>query len=284
MWLVDLAPIREPALVAQTVASPLGVREPSRPPQDVLSDVLRDRTALLVLDNCEHLLAACADLCALLLPVAPGLRVLATSHEPLGVAGERVFTVPPLSVLDARAADVDTAARSAAARLFVERASLYRPGYTLTEENARAVAEIARRLDGIPLALELAAARIRVLSVQEIATRLEDRFRLLTGGPRGSLPHHQTLEAAIEWSYDLLAEDEHLLFRHLSVFAGGFTLETAEGVCRATGAAPPDMLDLLARLIDKSLVMVEPGDGRQTRYRMLETLRQFALPRLVASG
>jgi predicted ATPase/class 3 adenylate cyclase len=284
VWLVDLAPIREPALVAQTVASALGVREPGRPPQDVLGDVLRERTALLVLDNCEHLLAACADLCALLLPVAPGLRVLATSREPLGVAGERVFTVPPLSVPDARAADAETVALSAAARLFVERASLYRPGFTLTGENARAVGEIARRLDGIPLALELAAARIRVLSAQEIATRLEDRFRLLTGGPRGSLPHHQTLEAAIEWSYDLLAEEERRLFRHLSVFAGGFTLETAEGVCRATGAAPPDMLDLLARLIDKSLVMVEPGDGRQTRYRMLETLRQFALPRLVASG
>ncbi|MDR7458120.1 MAG: tetratricopeptide repeat protein [Armatimonadota bacterium] len=284
VWLVDLAPLREPELVAQTVAGALGVREPGRPPQDVLTEVLRERTALLVLDNCEHLLAACAALCTVLLQVAPGLRILATSREPLGVAGERLFTVPPLPVPDPRAADADGVARSAAARLFVERASLYRPGFALTAENARAIGEIARRLDGIPLAIELAAARTRVLSVQEIATRLEDRFRLLTGGPRSSLPHHQTLEAAIEWSYDLLAEDERRLFRHLSVFAGGFTLETAEGVCRATGAAPPDILDLLARLIDKSLVMVEPGEGRQTRYRMLETLRQFAMPRLVASG
>jgi predicted ATPase/class 3 adenylate cyclase len=284
VWLVDLAPIREPDLVAQTVAGVLGVREPGRSPQDVLTEVLRARTALLVLDNCEHQLAACADLCALLLRVAPGLRIVATSREPLGVAGERLFTVPPLPVPDPQAVDADAVARSPAARLFVERASLYQPGFALTAENARAVGEISRRLDGIPLALELAAARTRVLSVQEIAARLEDRFRLLTGGPRGGLPHHQTLEAAIEWSYDLLAEDERRLFRHLSVFAGGFTLETAEGVCRATGAAPPDMLDLLARLIDKSLVMVEPGDGRQTRYRMLETLRQFAMPRLVASG
>jgi predicted ATPase/class 3 adenylate cyclase len=284
VWLVDLAPIREPDLVAQTVAGVLGVREPGRPAQDVLVDVLRRRTALLILDNCEHLLAACADLCTLLLRGAPGLRVVATSREPLGVAGERLFTVPPLSLPDPRATSAEAVAQSAAAQLFVERASLYQPGFALTADNARAVAEICLRLDGIPLALELAAARVRVLSVLEIATRLEDRFRLLTGGPRSSLPHHQTLEAAIEWSYDLLAEDERRLFRHLSVFAGGFTLETAEGVCRATGAAPPDILDLLARLVDKSLVMVERADRGETRYRMLETLRQFAMPRLVASG
>lgn len=285
VWLAELAPIADPSLVPQTVASALGVREPGRPAVEALVDFLRPKSLMLVLDNCEHLLTASAELCEHVLRHSPGLRILATSREVLGVSGERSYAVPPLALPDSEhPGSPEEMNQYAAVRLFVERATQYRPGYALTQANMRAVAEICRRLDGIPLAIELAAARIKVLSVEQIAERLGDRFRLLTGGARAGLPHHQTLRAAMDWSHDLLSDDERRLFRRLSVFAGGFTLDAAEGTCAGDGLEAPQMLDLLAHLVDKSLVLADELAGGGTRYRLLETVRQYALDRLIESG
>ncbi len=285
VWLVELAPITDPALVPQTVAAALGLREPARQATEALLDFLEPKSVLLVMDNCEHVLSASADLCARLLRRCPKLRVLATSREPLSVAGEASYRVPSLSLPDPQqSASPETITQYTAVRLFVERAVLYQPGFVLTSANVKAIAELCRRLDGIPLALELAAARVRVLSVEQIASRLDDRFRLLTGGARTALPHHQTLRAAIDWSHDMLADDERALFRRLSVFVGGFTLDAAEGVCADGGIDPTVILDLLSRLADKSLIAVDVGSGAEARYRLLETMRQYALDRLVESG
>jgi len=285
VWLVELAPIADPALVPQTVASALGLREPARHATEALVDFLRPKSLLLVVDNCEHLLAASADLCAALLRRCPKLRVLATSREPLGIAGEASYRVPSLSLPDPQQSpSPETITQYAAVRLFVERAVFYQPRFAVTTTNAKAIAEVCRRLDGIPLALELAAARVRVLSVEQIGARLDDRFRLLTGGARTALPHHQTLRAAIDWSHDLLADDERALFRRLSVFVGGFTLDAAEGVCADGTIASTLILDLLTRLVDKSLIGVDVGSGAEARYRLLETVRQYAVDRLVESG
>ena len=239
VWLADLAPLADPALVPQAIATAVGVQgQPGRPLPATLCDALRARRLLLVLDNCEHLLDACAAFADALLRACPLVQILATSREPLGIAGEHPWRVPSLSLPPAPPPDaprwppVDLLLQSEAGRLFVERAALVRPGFAATAQNAPAIAEVCHRLDGIPLALELAAARLRALPLADLVSRLDDRFRLLTGGSRAALPRQQTLLATVEWSYALLAAPERLLFDRLAVFAGGFTLGAAEAVCR----------------------------------------------------
>ena len=280
-WLVELEPIRDPNLVVQTMASTLGVREVAgRALLDSLTDYLQLKTLLLVVDNCEHLVESCALTLGALLRVCPNLRVLATSRDALGVAGEATYRIPPLSRPDARRRhSVEELAQFAAVRLFVERAVQSNPQFALGENNAGPVARITQRLDGIPLALELAAAQVTALSAAEIDARLNDRFQVLTGG-RSHLPHHQTLRATIDWSYDLLGETERPLFRRLSVFSGGFALEAAEEICAGGEIDVIDLLDLLTRLVDKSLVVAEGLNG-EVRYRMLETVRQYGQEKLV---
>jgi predicted ATPase/class 3 adenylate cyclase len=308
VWLVELAALADPALVPQAVAQAVGVREePGRPLLATLADALRPRRLLLLLDNCEHLLDACARLVDALLRACPRLAVLATSREALGIAGEAPHRVPSLALPDAEhPPPVAALVQYDAVRLFAERAAVVQPTFAVTPENAAAVVELCRRLDGIPLALELAAARVRVLPVAQVLARLEDRFRLLTGGSRTALERHQTLQAAVDWSYDLLTDPEKVLFARLGVFAGGFTLEAAEMVASDQGpvagprpAAPAsgrtpttdhqplitseDVLDLLTRLVDRSLVVADAEPDGTARYRLLETLRQYARQRLAAS-
>jgi len=286
VWLVELAPLADATLVPRAVASALGLREEAgRPILATLTDFLRARHLLLILDNCEHVLEACAQLAAALLRGCPNVRILASSREALGSAGEAPFRVPSLATPDPRRLPpIETLADYEAVRLFVERATTVLPGFRLTSDNAPAVAQVCARLDGIPLALELAAARVNVLRVEQIAARLDDRFRLLTGGSRTAVPRQQTLRALIDWSYDLLAEPERVLLRRLSVFAGGWTLEAAEAVCAGDGLDHDEVLDVLAQLVNKSLVVADREQGQETRYRLLETIRQYALERLAASG
>ena len=285
VWLVELAPLSDAGLVPQAVAAALAVDEqPGRSILAVLGDYLRTRPLLLIFDNCEHVLTTCASLAEALLRTCPDVRVLATSREALGIAGETIWRVPSLSLPEA--ADTADPARLAgyeAVRLFEERAAASQPGFRVTERNAAAVAHICRRLDGLPLALELAAARVKGVAVDQIAARLDQGFRLLTGGRRTALPRHQTLRATMDWSYGLLADPARIVLRRLSVFAGGFTLETAEAVCADEAVEARDVLDLLLELVDKSLVVPEAGDG-DARYRLLETVRQYAHERLVESG
>jgi non-specific serine/threonine protein kinase len=284
VWLAQLASLADPAFVPQTIASVLRVPEqPGRPVTETLAHALSFKSLLLVLDNCEHLLSACAELADALVPVCSTLRILATSREPLGVPGEAVWRVPSLSVPGpGRLPPVDHLMQYEAVRLFVERATFSQPGFTLTDGNAAAVGQICRRLDGIPLAIELAAARVKVLTVEQIAARLADRFRLLTGGSQRGLPRHRTLRAAMDWSYGLLSEREQAVLQRLSTFAGGWTLEAAEAVCSCNGIEGPDVLDLLTQLVDKSLVAVET-QGEEARYRLPETVRQYSLDRLMES-
>jgi non-specific serine/threonine protein kinase len=274
---VELAPISNPALLGEAVLSALGVRDESNtPPLDRLVSIIGGRPFLLVLDNGEHLAEACATLADALLRRAPELRILVTSRAALGVAGETAWLVPPLSL---PATDGQAADDSEAVQLFVQRAQAVSPSFCLTSANRAAVVQICRRLDGLPLALELAAARLRVLSPGQIAARLDDRFRLLTTGNRTALPRHQTLRAAIDWSYGLLDERERQLLARLAVFRGSFALEAAEAVCAGGGLAASDVLDVLSALLDKSLVeMVESGGN--ARYRLLETVREYAAERL----
>jgi predicted ATPase/class 3 adenylate cyclase len=285
VWLLELAPIADPGLTAQVLATTLGLREQTgRPLPATLVDHLRSRRALLVFDNCEHVIEACASLADTLLRACPDVRVLASSREPLGVAGEVVIRVPPLAVPDLQDAPLlDRLARNEAIRLFVDRALAVKPDFMLTEAAAPDVAQICRRLDGIPLAIELAAARVRTLSVHHIAAHLDERFRLLTGGSRTALPRHQTLRGLIDWSYDLLAEPERVLFRRLSVFVGGWPLEAAEAVGAGQEVDSGDVVDLLGRLVDKSLVVMDER-GADVRYHMLETIRQYALERLTEAA
>jgi len=275
VWFVDLAPLKDPSLVPNVAAQVLGVREePGRTITQTLCEHVKDHKLLLVLDNCEHLVSACASLTDALLQVAPDVRIMATSREALHIRGEQTYPVMPLAAPD-RKAGVEGLLRSEAVQLFVERARLHRPSFTLTEGDAPAMAEICARLDGIPLALELAAARMRSLSIGEINTRLQDRFKLLTGGSRVALERQQTLRALVSWSYDLLREQEQMLLDRLSVFAGGFSLQAAEAVCSAEPLVPEDVIDLLDSLVEKSLVMVDQDDGA-SRYGLLETIREFA--------
>lgn len=234
-------------------------------------------------DNCEHLSFACAELAETLLRECPNLKILATSREALGIGGELAYRVPSLSLPSPEALpSLEKLNQYDAVRLFVERASFSKPEFILTDRNAPAVVQVCRRLDGIPLAIELAAVRMKVLTAEQIAARLDDVFRLLTGGSRLALPLQQTLRAAMDWSHDLLAEDERILLRRLSVFAGGWSLEAAEVICSGKGVAVSDILDLLTQLVDKSLVVVEER-GRESRYRLLETVRQYAWDRLARS-
>ncbi len=283
VWFVELASLTDERLVPQAVASVLGVKEEAgRPVTEALMRYVKDRTVLLLLDNCEHLVRACAELAVQLLQSGPDVKILASSREGLHVRGETTYPVPALEVPDPkRKVPLDALLRYEAVGLFVDRAAAASPQFRLTEANAAAVTEICLRLDGIPLALELAAARLRALSVENIAARLEDRFRLLAGGDRTALPRQQTLRALIDWSYDLLTDRERILFRRLAVFSGGWTLEAAEAVCADGEIEDADVLDLLAQLVDKSLVVVENQSGR---YRLLETVRQYALERLAEPG
>ena len=297
VWLADLAPrTAHPDSVWATVADALGVRAehghdggvaPGRPVPRALLDFLRSREMLLVLDNCEHLLLPCGEFATRVLATCPRVRILATSREALGIAGETLWPVPSLSV-----PGPDAGSGAEAVQLFVERARAVQPGFTLSAEAAPAVARICRQLDGIPLAIELAAARLKVLSVEQIADRLSDRFRLLTGGDRTALPRQQTLRALIDWSWDLLSEGEKALLGRLSVFAGGWDLEAAEAVCAESCDVEGGVLEILSRLVDKSLVIAElvevntPGRGAHlsARYRLLETIRQYAAEKLEHSG
>lgn len=285
VWWTELAALSDADLLPQAVAKTLGVPEvPSQPTVDTLASALRPRQLLLVLDDCEHLAAACAALVEALLRRCPRLVVLTTSREVLGVTGEQVWPVPTLRVPDPeQSPSADRARDFEAVELFVRRATAATPGFTLSDETAPAVAEICARLDGLPLAIELAAARVNVLSVEQIAARLDDAFHLLTGGSRAALPRHQTLRAAIDWSFDLLAEGEKVLFRRLSVFAGGWTLPAAEAICAGRGLAGSEVFELLSHLVEKSLVEVQER-GEQRRFRMLQTIRQYSRELLREAG
>jgi predicted ATPase/DNA-binding CsgD family transcriptional regulator len=284
-WFVELGDLRQPDLVVSRVASAVGVgEEPGRPLLETLTDALRPRRLLLTLDNCEHLIDACARLCQRLLASSPGLRVIATSREPLHVAAETVWQVQPLAIApDGAATTPGDAYRYEAIRLFVTRAAASLPGFSLTRANSAAVAAVCRALDGVPLAIELAAARVRTLSVGQIAARLADRFGLLTTGNRTAPPRQRTLRAAMDWSYELLTTSEQMLLRRLSVFVG-WSLEMAEQVCSDDDIPVGDVLDLLASLVDKSLVVREPEVLGQARYRLLDTIREYAAERLADAG
>ena len=285
IWFVELAPLSSPALVPQAVAAALKLPEnPNLPLMETLCAALSPRSSLIILDNCEHLVEAAARLAGDLLRICPHLKILATSREILNLPGEAVMAVPSLSLPAAGVSlSPEAFTQYESVRLFIDRAIAWQPGFRVTEQNAAAIARICTALDGIPLALELAAARVRSLAVEQIAARLDDRFRLLTRGSRTGLPHHQTLTAAIDWSYDLLSEPERLLFRRLAVFAGSWSLEAAEQVCAGAPLSQDDILDLLARLVDKSLVLCDQSDGC-ARYHCLETLRQYALDKLAEAG
>jgi predicted ATPase len=286
VWLVELASLADPLLVPYALAQSLGLREAgSGDLHSMLLDYLRHRETLLVLDNCEHLVGACAELAAMLLAECPRVSIVATSREALRVAGEAVYSVPTLAVPE-RGRPLSPAALEAypAVRLFVDRARSHRGDFALTPSNREAVAEICRRLDGIPLAIELAAARVRVMTAEQIVARLHDATRLLTGGNRTASPRQRTLAGALAWSYDLLTPAEQALFRWLSVFAGGWTLEAAEALGTDRDVHAEDVLDLIERLVEQSLALAEAGTDGAMRYRMLEPVRQYAEQRLVAAG
>ena len=283
VWFVELAPLADETRVPQAVALVLGVKEEAgHPVLEALVKYVKGRRLLLVLDNCEHVVQACAELAKQLLQAGTHLKILASSREHLRVPGERVYSVPALAFPDPKQpVAMETLAQYEAVRLFVDRTVAVQPGFHVTEQNAAAVMDICRRLDGIPLAIELAAARVRALSVENIASRLSDSFRLLAEGDHTALPRQQTLRASIDWSYDLLTVPERTLLRRLAVFAGGWTVEAAEAVGAHGDVDRVDVLDFLTRLVDKSLVEI---DSQGERYRLLETVRQYAQELLHASG
>jgi predicted ATPase/DNA-binding SARP family transcriptional activator len=285
VWLVELAALSLAALVPQAVRLALGVTEqPGLGSLATLLTFLQPRRLLLILDNCEHLIGACADLAAALLGGCPNLRLLTTSREALGVAGERIYLVPPFAVPDMdHLPPLERLGAYEAVQLFLERARARRPGSTLTETNAASVVEICARLDGLPLAIELAAARVGTLPIESIAARLDHRFLILTGGPRTVLPRQQTLRATLDWSYHLLAPDEQMLLARLAVFAGGCTLTGATAVCGVQGDGEPTMLDGMTSLANKGLLRSGQGAGGEPRFWMLETIRAYATERLEES-
>jgi predicted ATPase len=289
IWLVELVSASQPGHVASAAAAAIGVREEAgRPAIETLVGALRDKRTLLLLDNCEHLVEGCAAFAARLLRECEGVRIVATSREPLGVGGEAVWQTPPMGV-PAAAAGPEGVRESEAVRLFVDRARVAKPTFRLDARAAPMVADVCRRLDGIPLAIELAAARLKVLTLEQISSRLTDRFRLLTGGGRDAPARQQTLRAAVDWSYELLTDEERAVLRRLSVFPAGCAVEAAEAVTRdpwpaaRDPRATPDVLDLVSRLVDKSLVVVEERAG-EARYRMLETIREYAAEKLREAG
>ncbi len=287
VWFIELAPLTDPDLIPQTILSEIGIVErQGKDPLDVLKEYLQEKQTLIVLDNCEHLVSASAQVVNALLRAAPKLKVLASSREALGVRGEMSYSVPSLSLPNPKhLPTIEGLSQYEAVRLLIDRALLVAPHFEVDKDNAPFIAQICYRLDGIPLAIELAAARIKMLSVDQISKRLDDRFRLLTGGARTALPRQQTLRALIDWSYDILDENEQLLLRRLSVFAGGWTLEAAEEVCAGDGIDSYDVFDLLSQLVNKSLVVVvDNSQSGETRYRMLETIRQYAREKLLEAG
>jgi predicted ATPase len=282
-WVCDLAPVHDPAAVDAAVAAVFAVTAPAgQSTRDALVEFLRGKQLLLVLDNCEHLLEAAAAVADVLQRSCERLAILATSREGLGIEGERLVPVPPLAV---PGADADLAAitQAEAVQLFAQRAAAVKPDFVVTAENAAHVAAAVRRLDGIALAIELAAARIAAMTPAELARRLERSFAVLGAGRRGTVAHHQTLRATIDWSYQLLAEPEQRLLARLTVFAGGCTLEAAETVCGGDGIDPDTVFELLASLVARSLVVTEEH-GPETRYRLLETIRQYSEERLIETG
>lgn len=285
VWFVDLAPLTGPSLVGNTIATVLGLREQrERPILETLVEHLATARLLLILDNCEHVIEATAQVAEAILHRCPDVRILATSREPLRLHGERVYRMPSLPVPPR--GDSLTAAAAAqygAIALFLQRAVASEATFALTDENAPSVAEICIRLDGIPLAIELAAARVKVLAPRTLAKRLDERFRILTGGVRTALPRQQTMRALIDWSYNLLSEKEQLLFARVSIFVGGWTLEAAEAVCTDDNLDELDAVDLLSSLVEKSLVAYEAGE-RGTRYHLLESTRAFAIEKLQERG
>jgi predicted ATPase len=283
-WLCELAVAVDADTLAQVVASTLGVvQRAGRSLEQSIVEVLASSRLLLVLDNCEHLLDPAGRLAAAILAQCPGVRVLATSREALAVAGEQVWPLRSLD-LPTPASGLDDASASASVRLFCERAAAVRPGFVLSVANVAAVAEICRRLDGMPLAIELAAARVTAMTPAEIAGLLGERFRLLTGGRRSAVERHQTLRAVVDWSYGLLSEKERVVFDRLAVFAGGFTLEAAAAVTSGDGVEGWDVVDAVGGLVAKSMVVAEPGEEEHTRYQLLETLRQYGQERLDQEG
>jgi predicted ATPase/DNA-binding CsgD family transcriptional regulator len=299
LWLVELAPLGDPALIPGAIASLYGVHaDQKRSLRTALLDYLREKQLLLILDNCEHLIDACAEIADTIVRACPKVSLLASSREALGIAGEVPFLVPSMSFPELnKQLAIESLPGYEAIQLFLERARYVVPGFTVTPANASSLAQLCRRLDGIPLALELAAARLQVLSLEQIVTRLDDSFSLLTGGSRRALPRHQTLHALIDWSYELLNVTERTFFRRLSVFAGGWSLEAAEQVCidegllkspsphtQAEEISTNVVLDLLGGLVNKSLVAVERLEDTIPSYRMLETVRQFAQEKLIAAG
>jgi predicted ATPase len=286
VWFVELAPLSEEELLPQAVAEVLEVPErPQEPLTDTLVEVLREREILLVLDNCEHLMEAVAQLVDALLDSCPRLRILATSRESLGVEGELRWPVPPLGTPDPRCTPtMEELERSESARLFVARARNRDPYFAFTPAVAQSVAEVCSKLEGIPLAIELAAARVNTLSLEQISERLAHSLELLTRGGRTVSPRQRTLKSALDWSHELLSEPEKTLFWRLSVFAGGWTLEAAEAVASGGGVEGDVVLDLVAELVEKSLVAAEPTERGQVRYRLLEPVRQYALEKVQESG
>jgi predicted ATPase/class 3 adenylate cyclase len=287
VWFVELAPLTDPELIPQTILSAIGIQEhPGKPPIEVLKEYLHEKKTLILLDNCEHLIEASARVVHTLLNAAPKIRILASSREALGVKGELSYPVPSLSLPDIKHLPaIEQLSQYEAVRLFIDRASLVVLHFVVDRISAPFIAQICYRLDGIPLAIELAAARVKVMSVEQISRRLDDRFRLLTGGARTSLPRQQTLRALIDWSYDLLSESERRLLCRLSVFAGSWTLEAAEEVCAGDGIEAYEVLEVLTQLVNKSLVVLaEHSQSGETRYRILETIRQYAREKLLEAG
>jgi predicted ATPase/DNA-binding SARP family transcriptional activator len=288
VWFLDLAPLSDPALVSNTLANLIGLRESSDTNlsvTDLLINYLRSCTALVIFDNCEHLIESCSQLVYSLLTSCENLSILATSREALRVSGEVTYRLPSLGIPnpDIEPA-IDTVVKTESVRLFTARAAIASPGFAISQQNALAIAQICQRLDGIPLAIELAAARTNVLTVEQTLKRLDDQFTLLTSGLRSALPRHQTLRATIDWSYKLLSKQEQLLFGRLAIFAGGWTLEAAESVCGGNGIEMHGVLELLTPLLNKSLIVVERKQESEIRYRLLETVRQYAIEKLIESG
>ncbi|MGY4920428.1 ATP-binding protein [Streptomyces sp. 900116325] len=285
VWFVELAPLHDDALLARTIAGALGVSdESSRPAIVGLSQYLADRQLLIVLDNCEHLLDGCAVVLGKLLTEAPQLRVIATSRQALGIEGEQVMMVPPLSMPTSQTRSADAALQCEAVSLFKQRAVAAAPQFEITDHNAGAVVRVCQRLDGFPLAIELAAVRLRALPVEELLDRLDDRFTLLTTGNRSALERHQTLRATIDWSYDLCSPQERRMWARLSVFSGGCDLRAAEQVCSGNGIDQAEVFDLVAGLVEKSILIRQESTEPQARYQLMETVRQYGRERLAATG
>lgn len=291
VWFVELATVTDPARVVDTVAASMDIREdPDVPIHLTVRRALAQKRLLILLDNCEHLHSACADFATDILRHCPDIKLLATSRHSLGISGEVAWGVPPLTTINPsrdlfQVSDpAHTVSQYESVKLFIDRATSVKSGFRVTKQNAPAIAQICWRLDGIPLAIELAAARSKVLSPDQIAARLDDRFRLLTGGGRSVLPHQQTLRTLIDWSFDLLSESERVLFRRLGVFGGGRTIEAIEAVCTGEGVDAYDALDLLQQLVDKSLLSVESGPDELQRYTMIESVWQYSREKLTESG